>query len=353
MPSDASVNLRTSAAAALCARFLSHPYTPLPANVHSSASSLPLENSSWPSRKHTAAFPSHSSTSPPSHSFSRPTTPPSMDWPARPPHFISCFHLHHFENHLISGMMAKVAGTILWAPMAKLNSLQSHHCSQDPFSFKDAVRLAKQVCRSSTSGGGVLSLWSEYTATLRALLPYTMLYFAVYEQLKQLARGYLCVKQDQAGEFRNSTSASQRGHRPPTDSTPSPLGLGTYMSCVAGAVAISSTVCHTASALTNQLKELFHSYRTPSTPSSSAMGVMHHNTSSSPAALHSNTASPTTRTAYQYRHPHERDNNHHHPVRKYDDDYIKFYDKRIYSAHDGNTSHDCTRFSTTFDQQRA
>lgn len=192
------------------------------------------------------------------------------------------FHLHHFENHLISGMMAKVAGTILWAPMAKLNSLQSRHSSQDPLSFKNACRLARQVCQSTPSG--ILSLWSEYGTTLRALLPYTMLYFATYEQLKQLARSYFCEKQDHAGELRNRNSALHRGHRPLPEDTPSPLGLSTYMICVAGAVAIASTVCHTASALAGQFKELVYSHSTPSALSSFAKGTPHFNTSPNPTS---------------------------------------------------------------------
>ncbi|KAF9931328.1 hypothetical protein BGZ67_005398 [Mortierella alpina] len=184
--------------------------------------------------------------------------------------------------------MAKVAGTILWAPMAKLNSLQSHHPSQEPLSFKNAFRLARQVCQSSPRGGGVLSLWSDYGTTLRALLPYTMLYFAVYEQLKQLARRYLYETQDPAGEFRNRTCALQRGHRPPTEATPSPLGLGTYMSCVA---------------------------------------------------------------AYQFHHPHEHDNNHNHD-REYGHNYSQHPHERIRSAYNGDTSNLYTHVTTAIDQQR-
>ncbi|KAF9571739.1 hypothetical protein EC968_000258 [Mortierella alpina] len=195
--------------------------------------------------------------------------------------------------------MAKVAGTILWAPMAKLNALQSRHCSQHPLTLRDAVCLARQVCQSSPRGIGVLSLWSEYGTTLRALLPYTMLYFAVYEQLKQLARGYFYEDQDHAGEFRNrNNSALQRGHRPPTEGTPSPLGLGTYMSCVAGAVAISSTICHSASALTKQFKEFFYRrHATTPAPSSSVAGVTQPHSSTDPAAVLSKTAFSVSRVS--------------------------------------------------------
>ncbi|KAG9322021.1 hypothetical protein KVV02_003410 [Mortierella alpina] len=203
MPSDASVNLRTSAAAALCARFLIHP---LEHFRHHTANKPPQQ-----CQQHAAHYRPRQHYTPreliltlqktyrgvsfalinvPALAFFLSTYDAAKHGQAHVATALQFprFHLHHFENHLISGMMAKVAGTILWAPMAKLNSLQSHHPSQESLSFKNAFRLARQVCQSSPRGGGVLSLWSDYGTTLRALLPYTMLYFAVYEQLKQLAR---------------------------------------------------------------------------------------------------------------------------------------------------------------------
>ncbi|KAG0277931.1 hypothetical protein BGZ96_002649 [Linnemannia gamsii] len=165
---------------------------------------------------------------------------------------LSHFQLHHFETHLISGMMAKVAGTILWAPQVKLVGMQGSHHGQ--LSLREAFQLVKKVVAKEK--GGVWSLWSGYGTTLTSLLPYTMLYFAVYEKLKQFARLAIISREEQqllenepsARTLTGSGAGSGAGE---IDfwTDPRPLDLGTYMVCVTGAVAISATVCHTAGAL--------------------------------------------------------------------------------------------------------
>ncbi|KAG0376449.1 hypothetical protein BGX24_007734 [Mortierella sp. AD032] len=83
---------------------------------------------------------------------------------------------------MVSGLMAKMAGTTLWAPMNRIQSMAAHPGM--PMTLKEAFRLTKQVCRSE----GLSGLWSGYGTTLSSLLPYTILYFASYEQFKQMAR---------------------------------------------------------------------------------------------------------------------------------------------------------------------
>ncbi|KAF8942298.1 hypothetical protein BGZ47_006644 [Haplosporangium gracile] len=82
-----------------------------------------------------------------------------------------------------------------------------------------------------------------------------MLYFATYEKLKQFARLLIISRekqqlrlQDKASTHTTATGAGA-GREIDYRMDQRPLDLGTYMVCVAGAVAISATVCHTAGAL--------------------------------------------------------------------------------------------------------
>jgi hypothetical protein len=162
---------------------------------------------------------------------------------------LSTFHIHHFETHLVSGLMAKMAGTTLWAPMNRIQSMAAHPAM--PLTLREAFRLGKQVCRSE----GLSGLWSGYGATLSSLLPYTMLYFASYEQFKQMARWMVVEKaKDQDGSWsyldaiREYWSVlGQPGYAP----VKADLSPGTFMMCITGAVVLSSFVCQTASAIRN------------------------------------------------------------------------------------------------------
>ncbi|KAF8931548.1 hypothetical protein BGZ47_011791 [Haplosporangium gracile] len=160
---------------------------------------------------------------------------------------MSTFHIHHFETHLVSGLMAKMAGTTLWAPMNKIQSMAAHPAI--PLTLKEAFRLAKQVCRSE----GLSGLWSGYRTTLSSLLPYTMLYFASYEQFKQMARWMVVEKakdQDGSWSYLNALQKywsvlGQPGGVP----VQANLSPGTFMMCITGAVVLSSFVCQTATAI--------------------------------------------------------------------------------------------------------
>ncbi|KAF9960082.1 hypothetical protein BGZ65_012769, partial [Modicella reniformis] len=170
---------------------------------------------------------------------------------------LNAFNLYDVETHLVSGMIAKATGTVVWAPMNRLQGLATHPVTgQAPLTLKEAYRLTQHICRSE----GISGLWSGYTKSCSTLLPYTMIYFATYEQFKLLAGWIVSSKAnrktfDRGGDSDkwNSWAAlreyysvwGQRSH--PATSTA--LTLDMYMMCVASSVVISSAVCQTASAV--------------------------------------------------------------------------------------------------------
>ncbi|KAG0380730.1 hypothetical protein BGX24_005608 [Mortierella sp. AD032] len=136
-----------------------------------------------------------------------------------------------------------------------------------------------------------------------------MLYFATYEKLKQFARKAIIYREEQQLGASNNSTATRGGvidYR--TDRRP--LDLGTYMVCVAGAVAISATVCHTVDALRVHIKELWTTSVLP-TKSTSTLSPISPTPSSSSTAfrtsgsiLTANHMAPTLTTASQQHHPH-------------------------------------------------
>ncbi|KAF9161574.1 hypothetical protein BGX21_001972 [Mortierella sp. AD011] len=173
-------------------------------------------------------------------------------------HNLQSFQLYHSETHLVSGLIAKATGTIIWAPMQKIQSLATHPVlGQAPLTLKEACRIGKNICQTEGFGG----LWSGYSKSLSALLPYTMVYFATYEQLKQIVRWMVYYKDSEmrlqhgaTGDdfldrwiaLREYWSISEQQSQ---DITKTKLTLDTYMMCVASAVIISSTVCQAASTI--------------------------------------------------------------------------------------------------------
>ncbi|KAG0019622.1 hypothetical protein BGZ82_011833 [Podila clonocystis] len=294
MPSDPLVNLTTSGAAAFCARVCVHPLDHLKASMLDR--SKPLRVRLLDHLRHLDHY-LHSTThhrdtlaryrglfqgvsfalliQVPALAFFLSTYDATKHTLAHIAHTLHLpfFHLHHAETHLACGAMAKVAGTILWAPQ---QLLQGMHKGHGQLSIRDAVLLAKKVYREQ----GVKGLWTGYQRSLMVLLPYTAVYFAAYEKLKQLARRYLLEEdvrfdptpregdqeellyptalQGITGSKINEDASAGRGSvfqnsreysLQLMESTPTPLNLSTYMICVAGAVAISATICHTASAI--------------------------------------------------------------------------------------------------------
>ncbi|KAF9945194.1 hypothetical protein BGZ70_003992 [Mortierella alpina] len=266
MPSDASTNLRTSAAAAFCARILVHPLDNIRVSIQYArgipAGSIPqlgqllnavrqqlqlqqkkpeqnpyLRHSSpkffykermaiWRGVYKGASF---------AVMFQVPALAAFLSTYDATKHGLAymanaanvpSFQLHDTETHLVSGMMAKAAGTLVWAPMNRIQSVATHSATGlSPLTFKDAYRVARQICRSEGASG----LWTGYSKSLSTLLPYTMIYFATYEQLKQMARA-------------NLPAVGVEGSQ-------AELDLTTYMMCVATAVTTSSALCETAAAL--------------------------------------------------------------------------------------------------------
>ncbi|KAF9206736.1 hypothetical protein BGZ59_011531 [Podila verticillata] len=169
---------------------------------------------------------------------------------------LHAFQLHDFETHLVSGMIARAAGSIVWAPMGKLQSLAAHpSLGQAQLGLRDAFRLTKQICNSE----GIAGMWSGYTKTVATLLPYTMLYFATYEHFKQFARKIVAS----GSENDDQTSFPEKLEHLMTMFTSSNYGshssvelsLQTYMVCITSAVATSSTICQSAIVVRDRLLE--------------------------------------------------------------------------------------------------
>ncbi|KAF9112918.1 hypothetical protein BGX27_002583 [Mortierella sp. AM989] len=173
-------------------------------------------------------------------------------------HNLQSFQLYNSETHLMSGMIAKAAGTVVWAPMQKIQSLTTHPAmGQVPLTLKEAFRIGRNICQTE----GVTGLWSGYSKSLTALLPYTMIYFATYEQLKQIARWMVSFKANETG-FRHGTTRGGLCDRwialheywsiselQSQKIAKIKLTLDTYMMCVATSVVVSSAVCQTASSI--------------------------------------------------------------------------------------------------------
>ncbi|KAF9570334.1 hypothetical protein EC968_001947 [Mortierella alpina] len=267
MPSDASTNLRTSAAAAFCARILVHPLDNIRVSIQYAkgvpAGSIPSLGQLLTAVRQQLQL---QQKKPEQHPYLRHHSPKffykermavwrgvykgasfavmfqvpalaaflstydatkhGLAYMANAVHMPS-FQLHDTETHLVSGMIAKAVGTLVWAPMNRIQSVATTHSATgpSPLTLRDAYRVARQICRSEGASG----LWTGYSKSLSTLLPYTMIYFATYEQLKQMARAKLPAVGHEGGQAE--------------------LDLTTYMMCVATAVTTSSAVCETAAAL--------------------------------------------------------------------------------------------------------
>jgi hypothetical protein len=152
--------------------------------------------------------------------------------------------------------MAKAAGSLIWAPMNRLQSMATHPTLGPlPLTLQDAYRLARQICSSSD---GLFGLWTGYTKSFTSLLPYTMLYFATYEQCKHAARWLLSETAQRGGGVEVWSQLFSRETAPPDPNRRS-LTPATYMVCVSSAVVISSTLCQTAIAVRDNAWARFQS----------------------------------------------------------------------------------------------
>lgn len=160
---------------------------------------------------------------------------------------LNIFDLHNIETHLFSGMVAKAAGSLIWTPMNRLQSV-----GQAPMTLKEACKVANRICRTE----GIFGLWSGYLKTYSTLLPYTMIYFATYEQLKLLARWMVSPKAGQherGNDDWNTWTALQEycsdWKQQSQAAKSTALTLDMYMMCVASSVVVSSAICQTASTM--------------------------------------------------------------------------------------------------------
>ncbi|KAG0087463.1 hypothetical protein BGZ93_007995 [Podila epicladia] len=307
MPSDTSMNLKTSAAAAFCARLIVHPLDNVKVSIQS-YQGVPVglvprlehllttlrQQLHVQHRKHHRNLiqyhhqfkHSYSSVSTPRHFYQErisvvrglyrgvpfalifqvpglalflstyDATKHALAQTAQAAN-IQGFQLHDFETHLISGMIARAAGSIVWAPMTRLQSLAVHpSLGQAQLSLKGAFKLTKQICNSE----GVAGMWSGYTKSFVTLLPYTMIYFATYEHFKQFARKIVAsgsVKDGQATfpeKFQRLMTLFTSNNNGSHSSVE--LSLQAYMVCVASAVATSSTICQSAIVVRDRLQQL-------------------------------------------------------------------------------------------------
>ncbi|KAF9166871.1 hypothetical protein DFQ26_006539 [Actinomortierella ambigua] len=182
------------------------------------------------------------------------------------------------ETHLLSGLLAKSSGNLVWSPMIRIQSIHQSLTgspSQAPISIQNAVHAIRHILTTE----GLPGLWSGYLKNVGSLLPYTMIYFATYEQFKQVARWVHSLdiqgsveqllrhfngSPDQlvtsiissiASFFRGPGHTSRNKDvefwegwwedlKNSRSLMPSPMPLPAYMACVSGSVALSATVCH-------------------------------------------------------------------------------------------------------------
>ncbi|KAG0049030.1 hypothetical protein BGZ83_006129 [Gryganskiella cystojenkinii] len=297
MPSDTSINLSTSAAAAFCARILVHPLDNVKVSIQSSqgvpAGIVPrleqILNGIRQQLQYHYQYRQQQKTGGPYRLYNHPTiraglynhndrvpvwrgiyrgvsfalifqvpaltlflstydaSKHGLQYLAQSAGVSNLFQYHHIETHLLGGMMAKASGNLIWAPMNKLQSMANHPTLGPlPLTLQDAYRFAKQICTGSEGPAG---LWSGYTKSFTSLLPYTMLYFATYEQCKHVARCFLSSETRDYYEILTELFSREIASSSLSPDENKRLTPGTYMMCVASAVAISSTICQTASAV--------------------------------------------------------------------------------------------------------
>ncbi|KAI7819166.1 mitochondrial carrier domain-containing protein [Gamsiella multidivaricata] len=295
MPSNTSINLKSSAAAAFCARLLVHPLDNVKLSIQSVKvgphgliprleyllvnirQELRHQQKRHERLRHASKFPlKHLSGDTISMyrglykgvsfalAFQVPALAVFLSTYDATKHAISSLahsidlnslHIHHCETHLLSGMMAKASAAVIWTPMNRIQNFAAHPgVGQVPLTFRDACQLARQLCQT----GGASRVWSGYSKSFTSFLPYTMLYFATYEQLKMLARPK--VSSEAGGNRLHSSTEDNRQYswgafreywsvigRQSSSTVYTELTPNAYMLCVASAVIVSSAVCEAAS----------------------------------------------------------------------------------------------------------
>ncbi|KAG0225263.1 hypothetical protein BGW42_004585 [Actinomortierella wolfii] len=212
------------------------------------------------------------------------------------PELDGLFLPNNTETHLLSGMLAKSSGNLIWSPMIRIQSMQQTLTggpSQVPVSIRQALSAVRYILETE----GLAGLWSGYLKNVGTLLPYTMIYFGTYEQLKQTARWLhsfdikrsfekllhcfngdieqivASITRSIAYFFRGPSHMSQNKDvefwkgwwedlKNSRTTIPSPMPLPAYMACVSGSVVFSATVCHVSTGVLKIVQERFHSSAT-------------------------------------------------------------------------------------------
>ncbi|KAF9978156.1 hypothetical protein BGZ73_003537 [Actinomortierella ambigua] len=243
------------------------------------------------------------------------------------PELDGLFRPTNTETHLLSGLLAKSSGNLIWSPMIRIQAIHQllTGCpSQAPISVQHALQAARHILETE----GLPGLWSGYLKNVGSLLPYTMIYFATYEQLKHAARWIhsfdiqrsleqlvhhfngnadqvvASIVRSIASFFRGPGHTSQNKDVEFWDSwwkelkdskgmVSSPMPLPAYMACVSGSVALSATVCH----LSTGVMKIFQERRLASITAKTTLP--HSNTSACSLKTTPNVQMYPSRTALQ------------------------------------------------------
>ncbi|KAG0376764.1 hypothetical protein BGX24_007267 [Mortierella sp. AD032] len=218
-PQDSHVtisNVLASSTAALCSRLCTHPLDTLKTRIQASNSSqglIPTFVELVRGRSLYRGLPIALALSVPGLSVYLTTYDLAKDRLSRQ---FDSFGADTVRNHMMSGMIAEVCSGLFWTPMEILKSKQQvENMSPGVYSTSAGARksvpssfasktlpslsptstwsLARQIYQHE----GLLGFYRGYFITLGVFVPYSMIYFAAYEQLKDMAwRQLRPIRQD-------------------------------------------------------------------------------------------------------------------------------------------------------------
>jgi len=98
--------------------------------------------------------------------------------------------LHHPLVHLSSGVIAEVFSGVFWTPMEVVKQRLQVSAFENTNSFKNSWDVVSSTLKSE----GILGLYKGYFLTLCVFVPYSMVYFMMYERLKEWQQKRLGVQ---------------------------------------------------------------------------------------------------------------------------------------------------------------
>ncbi|KAG0244956.1 hypothetical protein BGX31_008307 [Mortierella sp. GBA43] len=148
-------------------------------------------------------------------------------------------------NHMASAVVAEVSSGLFWTPMEVLKSKQQVENLSRPKSKSAYAQWSRrpistqQLAKKIFDREGLLGFYRGYFITLGVFVPYSMIYFATYEQLKDMAwrqQGHLMgPRMAEAATAEEEVAAADRQQE---DTLP----FLTIMSCAAVAAGIAGGV---------------------------------------------------------------------------------------------------------------